>query len=124
VLPHLGADDRLNWSPGEGIWRVYAISQRPSGQQVKRPAPGGEGHMVNLIYGEAMPRYLRRFEEIFAAYRGPLPRSMYHDSYEYRSDWAPDLLTQFEKRRGYRLQNELPQLMDRRFDFWSASARR
>jgi hypothetical protein len=35
---------------------------------------------------------------------------MYHDSYEYRSDWAPDFLAQFARRRGYRLETELPAL--------------
>ena len=35
---------------------------------------------------------------------------MYHDSYEYRSEWSPDFFAQFEKRRGYRLQKELPAL--------------
>src|SRR5262249_8866018 len=32
------------------------------------------------------------------------------DSYEYKSDWSPDFFAQFEKRRGYRLQDELPAL--------------
>ncbi len=64
--------------------------------------------MLNLIYPEAMPRYLERFTETLGAYDGPRPRAMYHDSYEYRSDWAPDLLEQFERRRGYRLQAEFP----------------
>ncbi|HWI57307.1 MAG TPA: glycosyl hydrolase, partial [Bacillota bacterium] len=41
---------------------------------------------------------------------GAKPRAMYHDSYEYRSDWAPDFLAAFEKRRGYCLQTELPTL--------------
>ncbi len=35
---------------------------------------------------------------------------MFQDSYEYRTDWAPDFFAQFEKRRGYKLQNELPAL--------------
>ena len=35
---------------------------------------------------------------------------MYHDSYEYRTSWSPDLLAQFEKRRGYRLQDHLAEL--------------
>ncbi len=35
---------------------------------------------------------------------------MFQDSYEYRSDWSPDFFAQFEKRRGYKLQTELPAL--------------
>ena len=37
---------------------------------------------------------------------------MYHDSFEYQVDWSPDLLAEFEKRRGYRLQDELPALFE------------
>ena len=51
-----------------------------------------------------MQNYLRRFDEAFDGYDGSFPRSMYHDSYEYNSNWSPDLLAQFERRRGYRLQ--------------------
>lgn len=100
----------VDWTVEGGPWRVYAVFQRPSGQKVKRAAPGGQGHMLNLIYPQAMTNYLRWFDEAFARYNGPKPRAQYHDSYEYRSDWAPDFLAQFEKRRGYRLQDELPAL--------------
>ncbi len=98
------------WSAPEGKWRVYAISQKPSGQKVKRAGPGGAGHMLNLFYPEAMERHLRKFSDAFANYDGPKPRAMYHDSYEYRSEWSPDFFAQFEKRRGYRLQTELAAL--------------
>jgi hypothetical protein len=103
-------DGRLDWLPPEGTWQLYVISQRPSGQKVKRAAPGGQGHMLNLIYPEAMRHYLSWFDTAFAHYTGPKPRALYHDSYEYRSDWAPDFFSAFEKRRGYPLQTELPAL--------------
>ena len=66
--------------------------------------------MLNLFYRPAMVNYLSLFEQAFKRYEGPRPRAMYHDSYEYRSDWSPDFFAQFEKRRGYRLQTELPAL--------------
>jgi len=110
LLDKLDADASLNWSPESGDWQVYAVSQRPSGQKVKRAAPGGQGHMLNLFYPSAMSHYLEWFDEAFAQYHGPNPRALYHDSYEYRSDWAPDFFSSFEKRRGYRLQTELPSL--------------
>jgi hypothetical protein len=77
---------------------------------VKRAAPGGAGWMINPAYPEAMRHYLERFTAAFDDYRGAKPRSMYHDSYEYRTRWAPDLPAQFEKRRGYRLQDRLHEL--------------
>jgi hypothetical protein len=108
----VATDGSLEWSAPAGEWRVYAVSQKPSGQKVKRAAPGGQGHMLNLIYPPAMRHYLEWFDAAFANYKGPKPRALYHDSYEYNSDWAPDFFAQFEKRRGYRLQTELPALLD------------
>ena len=97
-------------------WRVYAITQKPSGQRVKRAAPGGEGWMLNPFYPMAMSNYLRDFSAAFDHYAGPKPRAQYQDSYEYKSDWAPDFFAQFEKRRGYKLQTELPALCGTNLD--------
>ena len=83
------------------------MSQEPSGTVVERAAPGGEGWMLNLFQSGVVKHYLDRFDALFATYRGPMPRAMYHDSYEYKCNWAPDLLAEFEKRRGYRLQDHL-----------------
>jgi len=94
-------------------WTVYAISQKPSGQKVKRAGPGGEGWMLNLIYPPAMDDFLKPYTAAFANYHGPKPRAQYHDSYEYRSDWSPNFFAEFEKRRGYKLQTELPALFSK-----------
>lgn len=92
-----------------GGWRVFAISQKPT-SKVKRAAPGGEGYMLNPLYADAIRHWLGRFTDAFARYDGPKPRAQYHDSFEYQVNWSPDIFTQFEKRRGYRLQSELPVL--------------
>ena len=104
------ADGSVDWTPKSGAWKVYAISQKFSGQKVKRPSPGGEGPMLNLLYPDAMKKFLQPFTDAFAKYDSPKPRAQYHDSYEYKTDWSPDFFAQFEKRRGYKLQNELPAL--------------
>jgi hypothetical protein len=110
LIDKIKQDGTVDWWPAEGVWQVYAVSQRPSGQKVKRAAPGGQGHMLNLFYPLAMRDYLSWFQDAFAHYTGPKPRALYHDSYEYRCDWAPDFFSSFEKLRGYRLQTELPAL--------------
>jgi hypothetical protein len=91
-------------------WKIYAISQRPSGQKVKRAAPGGEGWMLNPLYPQAMRDWMPWFDRAFADYTGAKPRAVYQDSYEYRTDWSPDFFAQFERLRGYKLQDELPAL--------------
>ncbi|HEY5910579.1 MAG TPA: glycosyl hydrolase, partial [Verrucomicrobiae bacterium] len=110
LTDRLTPEGLLDWSPSQESWRVYVITQKPSGQKVKRAGPGGQGHMLNLIYPEAMRHFLSWFDEALAGYTGALPRAVYHDSYEYRSDWSPDFFAAFEHRRGYRLQRELPAL--------------
>jgi hypothetical protein len=110
LTSRIGPDGAVAWPAQDRPWTVYAVSQKPSGQKVKRSSPGGQGHMLNLFYAPAMSNYLAWFSQAFDAYHGPKPRAMYHDSYEYRSDWAPDLFAAFQQRRGYRLQDELPAL--------------
>ncbi len=109
----ISADGSVDWTaPTDptNSWTVYAVSQKPSGQKVKRPAPGGEGWMLNPTYPQAMTNWLNWFDSAFKNYSGSKPQAVFQDSYEYRTDWSPDFFAQFEKRRGYKLQNELPAL--------------
>jgi len=65
--PKGASDAPVAGSPGKGDeaspphWTVYAISQKPSGQKVKRPAPGGEGWMLNLVNPPAMDDFIKPF---------------------------------------------------------------
>ncbi len=109
----ISADGEVDWTAPtnpSNSWTVYAISQKPSGQKVKRPAPGGEGWMLNPAYPQAVADWLKWFDAAFADYHGLKPQAVFQDSYEYRTDWAPDFFAQFEKLRGYKLQTELPAL--------------
>ena len=76
----ISANGELDWTvPNDATnWTVYAISQKTSGQKVKRAGPGGEGWMLNLIYPSAMDHYLQPFTAAFAKYDGPKPRAQYH----------------------------------------------
>jgi hypothetical protein len=107
LLGRIQPDGSVDWTAPEGNWTIYSISQKPSGQKVKRAAPGGEGNMLNPFYPPAMADYLRWMGAAFASYQGAKPRAQYQDSYEYKSGWSPDFFPQFEKLRGYRLQDEL-----------------
>ncbi|MFT4176994.1 MAG: glycosyl hydrolase [Luteolibacter sp.] len=98
------------------VYRNGTVTQKPSGVKVKRPAPGGAGWMLNLIYPDAMTRYLERFDKALSTYNGPLPNAQFHDSYEYQSDWSPDFFQQFLQRRGYKLEDRLPELFEGKGD--------
>jgi len=101
---------RAGKTPALPSWTIYAISQKPSGQKVKRPAVGGEGWMLNPAYAQSVRDWLPWFDQALANYTGAKPEAVFQDSYEYRTDWAPDFFAQFEKLRGYKLQTELPAL--------------
>ncbi len=110
ITKQIEASGQITWKPEGGAWKVYAVSEKSGRRKVKRAALGGEGYMLNPFYGEAIDRYLERFTKAFSEYKGPRPRAIYQDSYEYFSEWSPDLFAEFEKRRGYRLQDHLPQM--------------
>ncbi|WP_221389893.1 glycosyl hydrolase [Dyadobacter sp. NIV53] len=81
-------------------------------QTVKRAAPGGEGLVSDPFHATAMSSYLMRFDSAFAK-TDQKPRSMYMDSYEaYGANWTNDFLVEFQKRRGYDLNQHLAQLSD------------
>jgi hypothetical protein len=77
-----------------------------SSRMVKRPAPGGAGHMLNPYSAAAIRSYTKRFDK---ALKGCtlLPRAQYHDSFEYSGNWCSEIQDEFRKRRGYDLNNHL-----------------
>ncbi len=83
------------------------IVPKYNARAVKRAAPGGEGQMLNPYSVRAATNYVHWFEEKLKDHDGPLPRAIYHDSYEYANNWSDDLFEYFEKRRGYKLEGEL-----------------
>lgn len=85
---------------------------KPTGQKVKRPAPGGEGFVLDPFNLNGMAKYLMRFDSAFSNTQY-LPRSMYNDSYEaYGANWTADFAAQFKTRRGYELADRLGLLTD------------
>lgn len=104
------ADGQVLWKVPAGNWTIYIADQRWSRDNVKRPAPGGAGRNINPLSRHSLENFLA----YFAGKVGDLPaegiRAQFHDSYEYEGNWCDDFFTQFEQRRGYRLQNHLAAL--------------
>ena len=92
---------------------IAVPKQTPGGWQVgvretmrvKRAAPGGEGWMLNPLSRNAITAYLERFTAAFSSHSGALPRAIYHDSFEYNANWSANLPAEFQRRRGYRLED-------------------
>ena len=92
--------------------RVIALYTAPTLQKVKRAAPGGEGLVIDHFSRDAVKHYLERFDKAFAGSSTPFPATFFNDSYEvYGANWTPRLLEEFAGRRGYRLEEKLPELL-------------
>ncbi|UHG89747.1 glycosyl hydrolase [Spirosoma oryzicola] len=81
-------------------------------QQVKRPAPGGEGLVLDYFSQSAIEQYVKRFDSTLA--RLPeQPRAVYNDSYEvFGANWTDNFLAEFKNRRGYDLTTQLTAFLD------------
>ena len=87
-------------------WQVVALYVRYGVMKVKRAAPGGEGLVIDHFDRHAVKNYLAHIETAFERTHTPYPHTFFNDSYEVAdATWTPTLLEEFEKRRGYKLQD-------------------
>ena len=106
-------NSKLNWTaPSGGKWKLVALFQGLHGKMVERAAPGGEGNVIDHFNERALKNYLSKFDKAFTGKNISTLRSFFNDSYEVddargQSNWTPDLFSEFRKRRGYDLKNEL-----------------
>ena len=133
-------DGQLTWSPAEMVkaqlktaenktmkkvlkrklkelesaqWQVVALYVRYGVMKVKRAAPGGEGLVIDHLDRQAVKNYLAHIEAAFERTHTPYPHTFFNDSYEVAdATWTPTLLDEFEKRRGYKLQDYFPLLQE------------
>lgn len=103
------ATGALRWTAPPGNWQLIALFNSKTGQKVKRASPGGEGWVMDHFSKRVVDEYLQGFTTAFTQTRTPAPHGFFNDSYEvFGADWSADLLQEFAKRRGYRLEDHLP----------------
>ena len=92
---------------------LFFISSR-SGMQVKRPAVGGEGFVLDHLNRVATDMYLKTVgDRLMQAFPTNPPHAVFCDSLEvYGADWSSDFLEEFQRRRGYDLKPHLPALVN------------
>jgi len=90
---------------------VFYVASR-TGQQVKRPALGAEGFVLDHLSRKAIDHHLKVVAEpLMKAFGDAPPYAVFSDSLEvYNTDWTDDFLDEFRKRRGYDLKPYLPAL--------------
>lgn len=106
--------DGAGWLPdgAAGPAEVDFFLSSRTGQMVKRAAVGSEGFVLNHYDEGATGRYLTNVADRLLRGLGPRPpTAVFCDSLEsYGSDWSPDFLVEFRRRRGYDLKPHLPAL--------------
>nr|WP_269449835.1 glycosyl hydrolase [Auraticoccus cholistanensis] len=110
----LDVSDGVVRVPAGGQPRVLLLAwSRLTGQQVKRAAAGAEGPVLDHYSAQATEEHLRAVAEpLLAAVPAELLGSVFCDSLEvYGADWTPQLLPEFERRRGYDLRPRLYELV-------------
>ncbi len=100
--------------PVAGQYEVLFFISSRSGMQVKRPALGGEGFVLDHLNRAATDMYLKTVgARLMQGFPNQRPHAIFCDSLEvYTSDWSADFLPEFQKRRGYDLKPHLPALVN------------
>ena len=103
---------------------VFFISS-PTGQVVKRAALGAEGYVLDHYSQTAIETHLREAgDKLLGAASPGSVHSVFCDSLEvFEANWTDDLLSEFQKRRGYDLKPLLP-FLEFESDEHSTSVRR
>jgi hypothetical protein len=115
TLPNGGAE--LTDIRGDVVWlpdgalpsEVWVFIAGRTGMMVKRAAVGAEGYVLDHYDRGALDAHLEAVgAPLLDALRGMPPATIFCDSLEvFGSDWTPDLLTEFRRRRGYDLRPHL-----------------
>ena len=93
--------------------RVLFFIAGRTGMMVKRPASGAAGFVLDHYDSAAIENHLHAVgDRLLSAFGDHPPYAVFSDSLEdYASDWTPDLLAEFQRRRGYDLTPLLPALV-------------
>lgn len=96
-------------APAEG-GALFVLLSKPTDQQVKRAAPGGAGNVMCPYSREAFDAFIAPYTALLAG-SADRPCRVFYDSFEvFGADFAPGLLEQFRRRKGYCLRSRLPAL--------------
>jgi alpha-L-rhamnosidase len=97
----------------QGQYEVLFFISSRTGMMVKRPSVGAEGFVLDHYDRAAIDHYLKTTgDRLMEAFGEHPPYAVFCDSLEvFNSDWTPDLLAEFQRRRGYDLKPLLPALV-------------
>jgi len=103
---------RMTVRSGNDSTVFFFIASR-TGMVVKRPAAGAAGFVMDHYDRDAIQNHLHTVgDRLLSAFGDHPPYAVFSDSLEdYGSDWTPNMLAEFQRRRGYDLTPYLPALV-------------
>ncbi|MBI4889285.1 MAG: hypothetical protein HY821_01590 [Acidobacteria bacterium] len=129
LTSRLTSDGRLTWDVPPGMYRILRLGHTTTGQNADYFRPEGAGRLADHMNPTAVEfSFQTMLNELFPGQspvsqgghsvtvppRRPFPpalKAIHCDSYEvYGSDWTPNLLDEFRRRRGYDPTPYLPTL--------------
>ncbi len=84
----------------------YIAERVPTGDDVKRPSPGGEGLAIDTFNEDITNWYLEEFWSRLGINDAEI-RCFFHDSFEYEGNFTTNFTEEFRKRRGYDMREVL-----------------
>jgi len=103
----------INIPAGEHV--LYSLVKLTGFMAVINGTPGGSGPVLNHYSKPAVERYLNRMSSALMPKLGVLGnhfRSFFVDSLELEgANWCDDMYAEFQKRRGYKLQQYIPYIL-------------
>ncbi len=117
LLPRVKSDGRLEIEVPAGEYDIYCGVLQTGFTHVKLGAPGADGPVVDHFNAKAVRKYLQHMSSTLSpelgGRLGDRIRAMFVDSLELdHANWTSDLPSEFERRRGYRLEPYLPFILD------------
>lgn len=115
ITPQIQENGKIEIDTVRSYKKVYALMAIPTGQRVKRAAPGGEGLVIDYFNKDAIDFYFKRFDEAFdnSLFKSAKIRAFYNDSYEvYHANITEDFPERFKELRGYNFTDYLPVVAD------------
>lgn len=117
VIPRPGrrSGGAIRWTVPAGRWKILAFVNALTGQLVKRPTVGMEGHVLDHFDERALNHFLEatceQSVQKLRSIADPPFYSIFCDSLEvFGADWTFRLMEEFKNRRGYDLTPYLPAL--------------
>ncbi|MBN2316728.1 MAG: hypothetical protein JXM79_22565 [Sedimentisphaerales bacterium] len=116
VTEHVNKEGRLTWDVPPGKWTIMRFICANTGAKLVLPSPKSEGLAMDHFNAEATRMHFNYMIDLLEKELGNLKETAlkhtYVCSYELSgSTWTPDLLQQFEQRRGYDMTPYLPVLL-------------